>query len=170
MLESNVEFFKQTNATALDATNTSFVLSLFSGDIPTDEYIEDTAKTYSNNYYDIIKIQAGLSEAQVHLASIAFEAAINAEYEGSNEVILPFSDSIREMSVLAEGTASWFLLYRAQSAFNADSHLDSNALYGPIVILGSVGDLESGADLELPNSEVSLSRTFKCNDIKFSIV
>lgn len=169
MIETNIELFKETNDTALKSTNISFVLSIFSGTPPNDELIDASENRYSNNY-SITRIQAAMTEDQAMLASLSFEHSICAEYEGMNDIILPFSDSIREMEVVAEGTASWFMLYRAQSSYAGSNHLSAPLLYSPILIIGSVGDLGSGADLEIPGSVVATANTFKCNDIKFSVI
>lgn len=169
MLNSNVEFFKKTSETAMDANNTSFILDLFAGTAPTEAFIEGSEFLKSSRY-DMVSIYGALSEEQSMLATISFESNIKAEYEGSNTVVLPFSDSTREMAVLAEGSATWFMLYRSTASFAGENHIDNTDLLATMIMIGSVGDLGSGSDIEIPNSAIALDRAFKCNDIKFNLV
>ena len=100
---------------------------------------------------------------------MAFETNIVAEYEG-DDIIFTLSDSLREFSTEVDGIAAWFILACTAGSYTEDSQFTDANMLANMLILGTVGDLGSGADLEIPNSEISASRTFKCGDLKFSIV
>lgn len=173
MIETNLEFFRKSNSNSLENISRSLVLEVYSGPIPDESFFE-ADKHVSSNYYSVTSIRQDLGDLEgvVRLGSMAFESSIIAEYIGyTGDLVLPLSDSIRELVIEGEGTASWFLMYMSTDNYpEAGSSVSDTSILATMLILGSIGNLGSGADMELPDAEIVEDRTFKCGDLNFSVV
>lgn len=166
MLDSNSAFFRAITASGFVTNGYSAGINIYSGDAPTDEFIEQHV---SGNEYDIISMTNALPVSNTLLGTLGFESTINAEYEGDDHFVLPLSDSTREIVVKETGVASWFMLYSVPKALN-DDPTSQSPLTALQIIVGTVGDLGSGADLELPESSLDINKDYKCNDITVSLI
>ncbi len=64
----------------------------------------------------------------------------------------------RNCYIKADATPTWFLLLGSNSnTINIQTGLESSAGYGTLVVVGSVGDENSGADLQLVGGQVFAS-------------
>ena len=166
MLDSNSAFFRAITKLGFETNSYTTAISIFSGDQPTEEYIESYV---SPTQYDISSIIANLDPSSVLLGNIGFETQITSEYEGDDDFVIPLSDSLNEITVKASGTATWFLMYAIVKNVATDVS-QTASLFSFQVILGTVGDLGSGADLELPESSLDINKDYKCSDIKISLI
>lgn len=167
MLDSNEAFFRVATNQSFLTPSHSAVIELYSGTMPDDSIFLDEAN-YSNNTFDMDKIRAALNVDNTKLAGLGFEPAIIAEYEGKDRIVFPLSDSTREFHVYEAGTATWFMMHFYPGDVNDPDPI--NSMKSSQVIIGTVGDLASGEDLELPGATVSLDRDFKSSDVVINLV
>lgn len=166
MLDSNSAFFRALTRLGFETTSYSTCINIYSGTVPTDEFIEQNV---TGNLYDVKAITDSLPAESVLLGNLAFENSIVSEYEGNDHFVIPLSDSIREIAVKATGVATWFMLYSSNKLTNPDPSLETS-INAYQIIIGTVGDIGSGADLELPESSLDLNKDYKCNDIVVSLI
>lgn len=167
MISANVELFNATTYANLRLAHLPFCVEVYTGTMPSDDVFTNP-DNHSGNDYSLDSIRSSLPEDCVRLGSLCFEADIIAEYAG-NIVVLPLSDSVKEMEVESAGTATWFMLYTSTSS--TTNQITSGASFSARqMLVGTVGDLSSGSDMEVPNSEVTLDRDFKFGDVTFNLV
>lgn len=160
MLASNPELFRLVTQANLE-TNTSMTMEIFNGTAPDDSIFQDPAN-YEGPAFDIDVLRTKLNVDNTRLAFISFENTLNANYLSATRFVFPFGDSARELQLEAEGTATWFMLY---SANEVDVPINDTSTAAYQVFVGTVGDIGSGADLELPLAEISFSKDLKCSDL-----
>ena len=168
MIRTNLEFFQVATRQGFSSTNLGLVLEIFSGTVPDDSAITNIDNHVGTFALDLIR--QDLPEDNERLGIMCFEPNIVAEYEGKSKVILPLSDSVRELFVEAEGTATWFLLYSSNQNTSPELVAKASNIRGYQLLKGTVGDLGSGADIEVPEASVSFDRDFKCGDVAFNLV
>ena len=167
MLDSNSAFFKAATKDSFLVTSHSVVIELYNGTMPDDALFLDETH-HSSNRYTMDTLKAALNPDNTMLAGLGFETNIIAEYEGADTIVFPLSDSVREFYVQSAGTATWFMMYIHQGSVTDPS--TATGLVAPQILIGTVGDIGSGEDLELPSAEIAVDRDFKCSDVVINLV
>lgn len=168
MLDSNSAFFKAMVSTGFDTPSQSFCIEIYDGTMPDDAHILANQGALAN--YNVDELRNSFVGTSL-LGAMGFETSIIAEDLGDDNLVVPLSDSVRELVVSKAGTATWFMLYVAVGSIGSgDDPTEVANLKAHQLLVGSVGTLGSGADLELPNAEIALDRDYKCSDINISLV
>lgn len=171
MISTNVDFFRASTWSNMSITTVSFCLEVFSGPMPGDDVFENPDFFTTSHVFNIQPLRDSLPVECVRLGVLAFETNIVVEYVNDSNAVIPLSDSVRELLVEQDGTATWFMLYASTANVpTAQSLSASTTMQASQILVGTVGDIGSGADLEVPNSEVIATRDFKCGDVTFNLV
>lgn len=166
MMDSNSAFFRALTYRGFVSNDRATCISIFSGTAPTEETI---ASFTSGDIYQVTSLLSAIEESSTLLANLTFEASITSEFLGDDNFVIPLSDSTRELIVKATGTASFFIMYAPLSNTVSLDPSESSGLSAYQILVGSVGSIGSGEDLELPDSEISLLKDYKCSDINVSL-
>lgn len=146
----------------------SDVLYLFDGTYNFDSIIMDDQNTIGG-WYDIKKITDAIeAQGSSIKGGMYFETTLHARRPNENTIVFPLSESTSELKQYSEGAVTWFMFIPSLVAIN-DGVLDSKAVKGSQVLVGSVGDIGSGADLEIPGATLSSSKDYKATDLVLTL-
>lgn len=145
------------------------VLYIFDGTYDFDDLIQNADKEDAQGY-DFEKIYNEISAAGITtVAQIAFESNIHAVKLNENTVKFPLSESVYEIEKLSENTATWFMFIPTNNSFS-ESVMQTKALTASQIFVGSVGDIGSGKDMELPGAAFAVDKDYKATDLEFKLV
>lgn len=95
---------------------------------------------------------------------INYPTTVVPQILGANKFRLPFAESNTEMTKVAVGECTWFTMTILASTATGPTSSALVAMLG----IGSIGDIGSGADLELLNSAIDNSVAVRANDLTFT--
>jgi len=169
MMRMNPAMFDQVTYNDMGSNTYMSVLYVFDGEYNFDELIQSADKESASGY-DFKKIYDEIIATGVNLvAQIGFETAIHAEKLNETTVQFPLSESVYEIEKLSENTATWFMFIPSHSAYSP-AVVESKEFDASQIFVGSVGDIGSGKDMELPGSAFAADKDYKATDLEFKLV
>lgn len=168
----NPAMFDKLTYEGFGLTNYNSVLYLFDGTFNHNDILEDVLNAASSqaNGYDIAKVKSAIESAGSNVkGSFLFETSIIAERPNENLIVFPLSRSAVEMVKYSEGAVTWFLYARASSTVN-QTKVEDGSYSAYQILVGSIGDIGSGSDMELPGAALSNDVDYKATDISINLV
>ncbi len=143
----------------------SLHVHFFSGAYPTDEEIQ---VTLASTVYSMSLIQGVINaNGGVQQGHITYASDIRSRHDATS-IMMDLASRAEEISVHANDPISYFLMVYSNTS---TSHATAkNLTYSAHqIMLGSVGDIASGKDMEIAGGLFAADTVFKINDIKFNI-
>lgn len=169
MIRLNPAMFDQITYNNLGHTSFMNVLYVFDGAYDFDAIIQDAANSSATGY-DLASIIAQINSAGSNVVGqVGFEIGIIAERLNETNIKFPLSESVYEIEKLSNNPAGWFMFAITNSGYSETS-VQSKALTATQLFIGSVGDIGSGADMEIPGAAFDPNIDYKATDLEFELV
>lgn len=140
--------------------NQNIHIMMFDGTMPTDQerqtYV-DACRIYSGDWLYAQDLEEQFTTVGNYTKLFELDYNSLSERRMITQTSIDFLLSQRSESAfgLAEGTAGWFWLFQ----------YGTNFTYSHWHLMGTVGAIDSGADLELKDPVISTTRSYKLNDL-----
>lgn len=145
-------------------------LMLFDGTYSLDEFLGSAASTSSGNFYLLPILQELAANTDCTMKGYMwFEQSLVARRPNEDTVVFPLSESRRELEKESEGAVTWFMYVRSYNSIS-NSDITGGSLTAQQIIVGSVGDIGSGADMEFPGAALSNDVDYKATDLTLKLV
>lgn len=164
MIFMNSKFFHNLNQQTLAEPRT-YLLNLYTGAVPTDAEVKSwisnnqfgyDVKAMTDSFAADGKVRQGYCEYLTDFQPVRNNIGLNINVASRPE----------EFTVLDTQTVGFFVLACANSSgFTVDTF---NTGIAKILSIGSVGDIGSGKDMELPTGQLSLTTIYKSDDLVFN--
>ena len=166
MIRINPDFYHSLNQDTLDEPRTHILL-VWSGTVPTDEEInalKDVTPRLGYNFTTLISDFA--SAGRVCQGELIYATDFRSK-RNQDSLIQEFASRPEELKVKGEELLTFFTMVVADGS---GINLSNSSGTANMIILGSIGDIGSGADLELPTGALDQDTTYKADDFTFNFV
>lgn len=153
---------------AKDASDSRIGVYLFDGQQPTktelNEFMSATDVKQLAHWKAFIESR---SDTPKLIGELAAENLVNANFQNKERIVVPFAGDPTEMVVKQTGNPTWMIVQVVEkAAAQSDMYFDS---WGSDVVIysivGSVGAIGSGADIEIVDGEIVDGNTYKLNNL-----
>lgn len=157
---------------AQDASECRVGVYLFDGQQPTKSELNEFLSQGSDvkKLSDWAALVDGRGDASL-IGELVSENIVNANFQSNERLVVPFAGDPTEMVIHKTGNPTWMVVHAVmKSASQSDMYKDSWS--NDIVIysvVGSVGGLESGADIEIVDGEIVEGNTYKLNNLVINL-
>lgn len=166
MIRMNSAFFHSLNQDSYDEARKTYLM-LWTGAVPTDEEIKAVLDTVPRNGYNFATLLADFTAAgKVRQGFITYGTNFRP-IRNNLGITSEFASRPEEFLVENEDAVGFFTLFTADST---DFNITNGTGVANIVVTGSVGDIGSGRDLEIPGGALSQDTTYKADDVVFNFV
>lgn len=161
MVSLNTRFSPGSNS----AANTPH-LALFNGAMPTDAQLMALTTVAANSITWTAAAIAPFATAANFLGNVMCGVMPIAMDYDNNVIQLPFSSQQNLMTIATSGTPTWFMM-RLSAAQAVDTFAGfSGGGVGYVVIVGTVGDENSTADLKILGGTVTAGQPVRASDMR----
>jgi hypothetical protein len=170
MININSAMFDQLTYNNFGSISYNGVMYVFDGTYDFDSIIEDESNT-TGSFYNLGLILSDLEAAgAVRRGGIVFEKPLYARRPNENTVVFPLSESTSELTKYSEGNVTWFMYIRTYASVDTEAKLETPTFTGYQLVVGSIGDIGSGADMEIPGAAISNDKDYKVTDLVLNLV
>lgn len=172
MIRMNPTMFDQLTYSNFANTGLNSVMYVCDGVVDFDTIMEDVANAASGIHlgYNFIDVRRALEAAGATFRGyFCFEPHLIARRPNENLVVFPLSESRVEMVKDSEGAVSWFI-FAVPTTSAAEPNASSGDFNAMQIFIGSIGDIGSGKDMEIPGAAVSNDVDYKATDLTFELV
>lgn len=162
MIYLNDDFIANTMRNTI-TTSSKFGIILLDGVMPTEEVLIDKV---NGTYYYMNTLAGKISGINSVKGVINYATDFRGEVD-NNQFKLELAKRLEEFELLEVGAVTWFMAAYCTSAVTA-AQMKTFSFEARQLIVGSVGAIGSGADMEIPLGAIAEDTTYKSNDIKFN--
>lgn len=145
---------------------------LFTGTIPTKAELNEFMST--SDVKQLTNWKAWMTareDSPVLIGELSCEQLVNANFQSVEQIVVPFAGDPAEMQVRQAGIPTWMMVHVCEKgAGQSDMYYDSwgsdEVLYS---IVGTVGDVGTGADIEIVDGEIIDGNTYKVNNLVINL-
>lgn len=151
-----------------DASDCRVGVYLFEGQQPTkyelNDFLSQSSSPTLEHWKSFIETR---SDSPQLVGELVTENLVNASFQNNERLVVPFAGDPTEMVVHKTGNPTWMVVHSVvNSANQEDMYMESwgsdSTIYS---VVGSVGAVDSGADIEIVDGEIVDGNTYKLNNL-----
>lgn len=166
MIRMNSDFYHSLTKDSYNEAR-DHILTLWTGPVPTEEEIKAVINTGPRTGYYVNDLIANM-EGKGNVCQGYIKYSTSFRPTQSNEgIVHELASRPEEFLVLNEDAVGYMILFVADGS---GIGIEPFSGVSAILITGSVGDIGSGKDLEIPTGALSSATTYKADDFVFNFV